>query len=90
MEYHLPYAVEGYARVAQALGVPRGSSTLEEHAGASLSVVRRMVRAAGMPALRDLGVEARNLSRLVDQVVRYKPPFSAAVAEQIVWNTLGS
>jgi alcohol dehydrogenase class IV len=56
MAYSLPGAIERYARVGQALGVPR-EGTLRQRAERAVEAVRQLNRNVGLPErLRDAGV----------------------------------
>lgn len=95
MAYNLPAMPERYARIATALGVDtRGMSPLE--AGqAGIDLVAALVREAGIPTLRNLGVKESDLERLTDYVMADQfhlglnpVPITRADAEAILRQTL--
>jgi alcohol dehydrogenase class IV len=97
MDYNLPGSVPRYARIAQAMGVERGSRSEEDHARAGIAAVRALVAAGGTPCLRQVGVSERHVPRLVDYVMQdtfhlglNPAPISAADAERILHTTLAA
>jgi alcohol dehydrogenase class IV len=97
MDYNLESSAPRYARIAQAMGVERGSSSELEHARAGIAAVRSLVKAGGTPTLREVGVAEKNVPPLVDYVMQdafhlgLNPvPITAADAERIVHTTLGA
>lgn len=97
MDYNLDHSAERYARIAQAMGVERGSMTTTEHARTGIAAVRALVKEAGTPTLRELGVVESSVPPLVDYVMQdvfhlgLNPvPITASDAERIVWTTLGT
>ncbi|HVR09969.1 MAG TPA: iron-containing alcohol dehydrogenase [Thermoanaerobaculia bacterium] len=97
MDYNLPGMVPRYARIAQAMGIERGSRDEEEQARAGIAAVRALVAAAGTPRLRDVGVAESHVTRLVDYVMQdtfhlgLNPvPIAAGDAERILRTTLAA
>jgi alcohol dehydrogenase class IV len=97
MDYNLAEAAGRYARIAQAMGVERGSMSEVEHAKAGVAAVRALVKEAGTPTLRELGVREASVPPLVDYVMQdtfhlgLNPvPITAGDAERILWTTLGA
>jgi alcohol dehydrogenase class IV len=97
MDYNLDQVADRYARIAQAMGVERGSMSEREHAKAGIAAVRALVQEAGMPTLRELGVREASVPPLVDYVMQdafhlgLNPvPITSGDAERIVWTTLGT
>jgi choline dehydrogenase len=95
MDFNLAHAPDRYARIAQAMGVERGSMSTLEQARAGIAAVRSLVREAGTPTLRELGVEDSAVPPLVEYVMQdafhlgLNPvPITAGDAERIVWTTL--
>ena len=95
MDYNLPHAAGRYARIAQAMGVERGAMSEEEQAKAGVAAVRALVKEAGTPSLRELGVGETSVPPLVDYVMQdafhlgLNPvPITAGDAERILWTTL--
>ena len=96
MDYNLDSSAERYARIAEAMGVQRGALSTAEHARAGIAAVRALVKEAGTPTLRELGVREASVPPLVDYVMQdvfhlgLNPvPITASDAERIVWTTLG-
>jgi choline dehydrogenase len=95
MDYNLPHCPERYARIAQAMGVDGAGMGTEELARAGIAAVRRLVKVAGNPTLRELSFGDRDVPRLVDYVLQdafhlglNPAPITAGDAERIVWTTL--
>jgi alcohol dehydrogenase class IV len=95
MDYNLFHAVDRYARIAQAMGVERGAMSEVEHAQAGIAAVRALVKEAGTPTLRQLGVGDASVTPLVEYVMQDEfhlglnpVPITASDAERIVWTTL--
>ncbi|MCF7949681.1 MAG: iron-containing alcohol dehydrogenase, partial [Spirochaetia bacterium] len=68
MDYNLEFALERYARIAQAMGLK-----FEEPAeGASLAVrrVEQLAEEVGLPEFRSLGVQAEDLQELAENSAR--------------------
>jgi alcohol dehydrogenase class IV len=67
MSYSLPGAIERYARVGAALGVPQAGS-LRSRAEAAVEAVAQLARDVGLPTrLRDVGVDAA----LIPEMAKY-------------------
>jgi alcohol dehydrogenase class IV len=67
MEYSLPGAIERYARVAEALGMPAEGS-LRQRAEGAIEAVRRLNRDVGLPErLRDAGVAEELIAPMADR-----------------------
>jgi alcohol dehydrogenase class IV len=94
MDYNLPQCADRYARIGQAMGVQASGGT-EERARAGIAAVRSLIKTAGIPTLRELGVGEKHVPRLVDYVMQdafhlgLNPvPITAGDAEKILWTTL--
>jgi len=70
MDYNLVHSADRYARIAQAMGVERGSMSEVEHAKAGVAAVRALVKEGGTPTLRELGVRETSVPPLVDYVMQ--------------------
>jgi alcohol dehydrogenase class IV len=97
MDHNLAGAAPRYARIAEALGVERGSRSEQDHARAGIAAVRALVAATGTPCLRQVGVTERHVPQLVDYVLQdafhlgLNPvPIGAADAERILNTTLAA
>lgn len=97
MDYNLPHLADRYARIAEAMGIERRAMTIPEQARAGVRAVRELVRAAGTPALAELGVGRGHVPSLVDYVMQdafhlgLNPvPITPGDAERILWTTLGA
>lgn len=95
MAYNLPYCTDRYARIAEAMGVDARGKSTEEVAREGIDAVRALVKAAGMPTLRELGVSEASIPELVDYVMQdqfhlgLNPALiTAADAERILWTVL--
>lgn len=97
MEYNLARCPERYARIARAMGVEGSFDGPEELGRAGIEAVRRLIRQAGIPTLKELGVGQGDLPRLVDYVMQDEfhlglnpVPITAADAERILETTLAA
>jgi alcohol dehydrogenase class IV len=97
MDYNLASSAPRYARIAQALGVERGSRSELDHARAGIAAVRALVATAGTPHLRQVGVTERHVPGLVDYVMQdafhlglNPAPIAAGDAERILHTTLAA
>ncbi len=95
MDYNLESSAERYAKIGRAMGVETQGSTVEV-ARAGIAAVRSLVKTAGIPTLRELGVGEKNVPRLVDYVMQdafhlgLNPvAITPADAERILHTTLG-
>jgi alcohol dehydrogenase class IV len=95
MDYNLPTVPERYARIAQALGVERGTMDDIELGKAGIAVVRKLVQDCGIPSLQGLGVGEEHVTPLVDYVMQdafhlgLNPvPITPPDAERILRTTL--
>lgn len=95
MEFNLRHIPERYARIAQAMGVDGAGMSVEEHGQAGIDAIRALVRTAGIPSLRNLGVEDKDVPTLVDYVMRDEfhlginpVPVTAADARQVLEKAL--
>jgi len=68
MEYNLEWCTEGYARIAEAMGIPFTENT--EGAKAAVEAVKRMARDVGLPVLRSLGVLEKDLQEIAKKSVK--------------------
>lgn len=95
MDYNLPHVADRYARIAEAMGVERGSMNDTELGKAGIAAIRKLVNDSGIPSLRGLGVSEDHVTPLVDYVMQdlfhlgLNPvPITPPDAERILHTTL--
>ncbi len=67
MEYNLPWCTDGYARIAEAMGIPFKEKA--EGARAAVDEVKQMARDVGLPEFRSLGVAESDLEEIAGKSV---------------------
>ncbi|MGI9488260.1 MAG: iron-containing alcohol dehydrogenase [Geminicoccaceae bacterium] len=95
MAFNMPHRVERYARIGRALGVDQRLSP-DLQAKEAIAAVRKLVSEAGIPTLRDLGVDESNMAQLVAYVMSDEfhlglnpVPISPSDAEALFLTSLG-
>lgn len=70
MEFNMPYCIEKYGKIAEAMGVDTKGMTAEEAAQAACDAVKALSQRVGIPAtLTELGIKEDDIKALTEQAI---------------------